>query len=156
MRKAKGGEKNDHRRSSQKVEVCLKKKERLEEVCRFAPERFMNGNQINIPDDTKPIYIPDKNYRADGAAYSHLLKACIKRQEVIPESIGLTTQEAYSYLEQLVSQGLIVLNEANQNTTIRYIPTTQGEEWCSWRNKVKKLVEMIQPIIPDINITPQL
>ena len=139
-----------------KWKYASKKKERLEEVCGFAPERFMNGNQINIPDDTKPIYIPDKNYKADGAAYSHLLKACIKRQEVIPESIGLTTQEAYSYLEQLVSQGLIVLNESNQNTTIRYIPTTKGEELCSWRNKVKKLFEMIQPIIPDINITPQL
>lgn len=133
-----------------------KQQERLEEICRMVPDRFIRDNQISIPADTKPIYIPDKSYKSNGAVYAQLLKACIKRKEVISESLGLTEQEVYRYLEYLVEGGYIVLYDEEKNTTIRYIPTPQGEEWFSLKNKVKRLTEALQALIPNINITAQL
>ena len=133
-----------------------KHQERLEEICRKVPDRFIRDNQISIPANTQPIYIPDKSYKSNGAVYAQLLKACIKRKEVISESLGLTEQEVYRYLEHLVEGGYIVLNDEEKITTIRYIPTPQGEEWFSLKNKVKRLAEALRPFIPNINITAQL
>lgn len=125
---------------------------RLEEICRLAPERFVVDGKINIADTTEPLYVPDKNYKSQGAGYAHLLKACVKRREVIPASLGLSEIDTYAYLEQLVKQGLIVPGDQSKRTTLRYIPTVRGEDWLSWKNKVKRLFEIITPIVHDISI----
>jgi len=135
-----------------------KTKERLEEICRLAPKRFVTDGKIDIPKKTNPIYIPDKNFKAQGAIYAQLMKACIKRQEVIPESLGISAREMNTYLEQLVSKELLILSDKRKKANLRYVPTTKGEEWLSWPNKVKRLVDIIKPIVPNVgfNISSQI
>lgn len=127
-------------------------KERLKEICLAASKRYVLDGKIEIASKANPIYIPDKNYKSQGAVYAQLLKACVKRQEVIPESLGISVCEMNDYLEQLASKGLLVFSDKKKKANLCYIPTTKGEEWLSWRNKVKRLIEIISPIIPNVEI----
>lgn len=115
-----------------------KHQERLEEICRKVPDRFIRDNQISIPANTQPIYIPDKSYKSNGAVYAQLLKACIKRKEVISESLGLTEQEVYRYLEHLVEGGYIVLNDEEKKHNHPLYPNTAGGRMVFFEKQSKK------------------
>lgn len=127
-------------------------RDRLEEACRACPKRFVRDGEVIIPDDADPIYIPTKAFRSNGAVYSHLMKACIERKEVIPESLGVSHDDLDRYLKQLELMGMIVHGDDGKLSTLRYVPTPKGEEWPTWKNKVRELVKIVEPLVPEITI----
>ena len=127
--------------------------QRLVAVCSTCPSLFVKDERIVIPDNSKPLYIPVKTFRVQGAIYAHLLKACIERKLVIPESLGLSCAEMEQYLGQLAIHGLITFCDETAESTLQYVPTPAGEAWPSWKNKVKRLFQILEPLVPNITIT---
>lgn len=125
---------------------------RLEAVCRSAPKRFVKKGQVCIPEDQPPLYLPDGRFRLNGAVYVQLLNACVRRREVVPQSLGLNDSEIVFYLEQLKEAGLIRLHNASQNTTLRYLPTMAGEEANSAVHRTKRVLKALEPALQPIKI----
>lgn len=127
-----------------------KLKQRLEEVCRSAPDRFVKDGQICIPEEASPIYIPDRRYKSD-VVYPQLLKAVQTRREVIPESLHYSAEEIADCLILLASNGLIQAVDTSKPTTLCYILTPEGESYFV-KGGVKRLVETLRPLVPPLHI----
>lgn len=139
-------------RAIQKWGYRARDQKRLEAVCRSAPERFVKKGRICIPEDQPPLYLPDRRFRLNGAVYVQLLNACVRRREVVPQSLGLSASEIYAYLEQMKAAGLILLHDEKQNTTLRYLPTMAGEEANSAVQRTKRVLKALEPALQPIKI----
>ena len=127
--------------------------ERLEKICRSAKKRFVKKGEVCIPDDCAPLYLLDRRLRAEGAVYAQLLNACVLRREVVPQSLRLEESEMFACLEQLVAAGMLFLHDKKRPANLRYLPTPTGEEYNYAKNRVKRLLEAVKPIIPSAQIT---
>lgn len=134
------------------------KKKRLEDVCWKHPEKYIKDGRISIPDNARPIYIPDNRVKGKHAHYTHIINAVAKQQELLPNSIGITPEALAAYIEQLVQANILKYIDGyiSKGVTTNCILSLQAEDWLDRKAKEKRkfIMEIVNAVMPNGLISP--
>ena len=114
--------------------------------------KHMGINPKSIPEDTIPVYIPDKRYKADPHRfYIFVLDVIINTHFQLE---GIDNDIVETCVEHLKQAELIVLKHGRSNGSLDYhdyIISPNRELFFNWKNaKMKFKLEMINPIVSAI------
>ena len=111
--------------------------------------KHMNLDSKNIPDDTIPIYIPDRRYKRDPHRFYIFVLDVIINTHL--ELEGIDADTIATCVEQLNTAGLIVLKHGRLIGSIDYhdyMVSANRVEFYNWKSaKMKNKIELITPVI---------
>lgn len=103
----------------------------------------------NIPEDTIPVYIPDKRYTKDPHRFYVFVLDVIINSHL--ELEGIDPDIIATCVEQLRDAGLIVLKHGRTAGSVDYhdfMVSANRTEFYNWKDaKIKSKIEMITPVV---------
>ena len=115
--------------------------------------KHMGINPKNIPEDTIPVYIPDKRYKVDPHRfYIFVLDVIINTHYQLE---GIDNDIVETCIENLKQAELIVLKHGRSIDSLDYhdyLISPNRELFFNWKNaNIKCKLEMIKPIVAAIS-----
>lgn len=114
--------------------------------------RHLGISTRDIPDDTIPVYLPDKRYKRDPHRFYVFVLDVIINSHL--ELEGIDYDITATCVNQLRNAGLIVLKYGRAADSVDYhdyMISANRAEFYSWKDaKMKNKIEMITPIISSI------
>ena len=114
--------------------------------------KHMHIDSKNIPEETIPVYIPDKRYTADPHRFYVFVLDVIINSHL--ELEGIDTDIIMTCVEQLRTVGLIVLKHGRDGASLDYhdyIVSTNRTELYNWQSaKMRSKIEMITQILSGV------
>ena len=114
--------------------------------------KHMNLDPKNIPENTVPVYIPDRRYKKDPHRFYVFVLDVIINSHLKLESVDLDI--IATCVEQLRTAGLIVPKHGRDESSLDYhdyMISINRTEFYNWQNaKMKNKIEMITPIVSAI------
>lgn len=111
--------------------------------------KYMNLDSKHIPEDTIPIYIPDRRYKKDPHRFYIFILDVIINTHLELERIDADI--IATCVEQLNAAGLIVLKHGRPKDSIDYhdyMVSANRTEFYNWQStKTKNKIELITPAI---------
>lgn len=136
--------------AAERRKLNKEKEERLEEICRKNPERFIRDGVIDIPENGLPIYIPDKRTRGSFAHYTHIMYAIEWQHELLPNSIGITQSALESYIDELIENDFVRPQRGIDKpcSTLECVLTLKSENWS--KRKSKERLKLMRQVFKDV------
>ena len=115
----------------------------------------------NIPENSKPIYIPDKRkYRRNKEQYCHMWKYCYMLDaialdmEIEPNLLGMDENTYKTLLKELYRNGFIVRKENSQDNSLYHLDYIISLQFGLWEQKrTQEKLELICNIVQNCTDT---
>lgn len=132
------------------------KETEIRKMCQYiegAHQRRKHG-AWEIPDQAKPIYIPDKRkykYQKKYKGYIYIMDAITGKMNIILHLLNMSEDEYHTIVRELINNNMIVLLEGRGESLshIDYIPAMQYQNWNEQASfqKVRLISEAIAPVV---------
>ena len=116
-------------------------------ICEYYGFTRVNG-QFQIPEDTIPVYIPDKRYMKNGLRlYLFVSDAIHKKLLLVPELINTSDDEIRTIVRILRDRGLIERIEGRPKGSLNYQDYILGIEFADWKRDATDNFKLLNEIL---------
>ena len=122
----------------------------VHEICEYYGIKKEEG-QYSIPEDTVPIYIPDKRYlKQDLRVYIFVADAICRKLQIAPELFNSSDEEIKTVVRVMRNEELIVLLEGRQETSLDYRDYMPGIKLSAWKREERNRLKLLKDIMNGI------
>lgn len=116
-------------------------------ICEYYDFTKVNG-QFQIPEDTIPIYIPDKRYlKNDLRLYLFVSDAIHKKLKLVPELFNSNNAEVRTIVRVMRNRGLIERIEGRPEESLNYQDYILGVEFAGWKRNATDNFKLIKELL---------
>ena len=102
-------------------------------ICNYYGFTKVKG-QFQIPEDTVPVYIPDKRYlKNDLRLYLFVSDAIHRKLKLVPELFNSSDDEVRTIVRVMGDKGLIERIDGRPNESLNYQDYILGIEFVDWK-----------------------
>ena len=116
-------------------------------ICEYYGFTKVNG-RFQIPDDTVPVYIPDKRYlKNDLGLYLFIADAIYKKLRIVPELFHSSDEEVRTAVRVMRERNLIVRIEGRPVNSLNYQDYILGPEFADWKRNATDNFKLIKEFL---------
>ena len=107
-----------------------------------------NKGKFQIPDDTAPVYIPDKRYvDKEFCLYLFVADAIRKKVTLVPELFYSKDDEVKTVVRVMRDKGLIERLEGKPKESLEYQDYILGPEFADWKRNTTGNFKVIKELL---------
>ena len=107
-----------------------------------------NKVQFQIPDDTVPVYIPDKRYvDKEFCLYLFVADAIRKKVKLVPELFYSTDDEIRTVVRIMRDKELLVRIEGRPEESLEYQDYILGHKFAYWKRNATDNFKLVKEIL---------
>ena len=107
-----------------------------------------NKGKFQIPDDTVPVYIPDKRYvDKEFCLYLFVSDAIHKKVKLVPELFYSTDDEIRTVVRVMRDKDLLVRIEGRPKESLEYQDYILGPEFADWKRNATGNFKVIKELL---------
>lgn len=129
-------------------------KREVDGICEYYGIKKDKG-QFQIPDDTEPVYIPDKRFvKKELRLYLFVSDAIQRKVKLVPALFYSTDDEVRTVVRAMRDNGLLVRIEGRPEDSLEYQDYILGPEFADWKRSATdnfKLVKEILGVVVESN-----
>ena len=104
--------------------------------------------KFQIPDDTEPIYIPDKRFvKKELRLYLFVSDAIERKVKLVPELFYSTDDEVRTVVRVMRDKGLLVRIEGRPEDSLEYQDYILGTEFADWKRNATDNFKLVKEIL---------
>ena len=104
--------------------------------------------QFQIPDNTEPIYIPDKRFvKKELRLYLFVSDAIQRKVKLVPELFYSTDDEVRTVVRVMRDKGLLVRIEGRPEESLEYQDYILGPEFADWKRSATDNFKLVKEIL---------
>ena len=104
--------------------------------------------QFQIPDNTEPIYIPDKRFvNKELRLYLFISDAIQRKVKLVPELFYSTDDEVRTVVRVMRDKGLLVRIEGRPEESLEYQDYILGPEFAEWKRNATGNFKVIKELL---------
>ena len=104
--------------------------------------------QFQIPDDTEPVYIPDKRFaNTELRLYLFVSDAIQRKVKLVPELFYSTDDEVRTVVRVMRDNGLLVRIEGRPEDSLEYQDYILGPEFADWKRSATDNFKLVKEIL---------
>lgn len=104
--------------------------------------------QFQIPDDTEPVYIPDKRFvKKELRLYLFVSDAIERKVKLVPELFYSTDDEVRTVVRVMRDNGLLVRIEGRPEDSLEYQDYILGPEFADWKRSATDNFKLVKEIL---------
>lgn len=104
--------------------------------------------QFQIPDDTEPVYIPDKRFvKKELRLYLFVSDAIQRKVKLVPELFYSTDDEVRTVVRVMRDNGLLVRIEGRPEDSLEYQDYILGPEFSDWKRSATDNFKLVKEIL---------
>ena len=107
-----------------------------------------NKGKFQIPDNTEPIYIPDKRFvNKELRLYLFVSDAIQRKVKLVPELFYSTDDEVRTVVRVMRDKGLLVSIEGRPEDSLEYQDYILGPEFADWKRNAAGNFKVIKELL---------
>ena len=107
-----------------------------------------NKGQFQIPDNTEPIYIPDKRFvNKELRLYLFVADAIQRKVKLVSELFYSTDDEVRTVVRVMRDKGLLVRIEGRPEESLEYQDYILGPEFAEWKRNATENFKLVKEIL---------
>ena len=104
--------------------------------------------QFQIPDDTEPVYIPDKRFvKKELRLYLFVSDAIQRKVKLVPELFYSTDDEVRTVVRVMRDNGFLVRIEGRPEDSLEYQDYILGPEFADWKRSATDNFKLVKEIL---------
>ena len=104
--------------------------------------------QFQIPDDTEPVYIPDKRFvKKELRLYLFVSDAIQRKVKLVPELFYSTDDEVRTVVRVMRDNGLLVRIEGRPEDSLEYQDYILGPKFADWKRSATDNFKLVKEIL---------
>lgn len=116
-------------------------------ICNYYGFTKVKG-QFQIPEDTVPVYIPDKRYlKNDLRLYLFVSDAIHRKLKLVPELFNSSDDEVRTIVRVMRDKGLIERIDGRPNESLNYQDYILGIEFVDWKRNATDNFKLIKELL---------